>query len=79
MPSNNHASASESLPFLLTSPKSPIPSDGRNPVMPADVVKWANVSDEPSLDENHEAYASLVNGPIRRAWVLIFSLVRILD
>jgi len=71
--SNNHASPSGSLPFLL-----PSSSDSLKPAQPipsGKLQRWTmNASsaaiEEPS-DLRYEAYLSLLDHRIRRAWVSV--------
>lgn len=81
VPSNNHASPSGSLPFLLIQPNEERASSERTrghtqlEVVPAKrLKKWAadykTAGDlqEPG-DTRYEAYASLLESRIRQAWV----------
>ncbi len=75
--SNNHASPSGALPFLLPATKTPA-SPAAEPVPSSKLQRWAKTQvemgdraetvDEPS-DVHYEAYLSLLDLPIRRAWV----------
>ncbi|KAF2873585.1 hypothetical protein BDV95DRAFT_489827 [Massariosphaeria phaeospora] len=69
--SNNHASPSGALPFLL-----PAASDStklRPPVPSGKLQRWAmnnsTAAVEESSDIRYEAYLSLLDHPIRRAWL----------
>lgn len=69
VPSNNHASPSGALPFLL-----PAASDGQTaPLTGEKLLEYArrNASYEPPVVPNHrlEAYRSLLAQSIRPAWV----------
>nr|POF08198.1 metaxin-1 [Quercus suber] len=66
-PSNNHASPSGSLPFL-------VPAESQTAVASAQLRKWsrtapaATVVDEPDAIR-YEAYASLLESSVRKAWL----------
>ncbi|KAF2466039.1 uncharacterized protein BDR25DRAFT_336613 [Lindgomyces ingoldianus] len=69
--SNNHASPSGSLPFLL--PSLTDPSKPAQPVPSGKLQRWvmnnsASAREEPS-DLRYEAYLSLLDHRIRRAWL----------
>jgi metaxin len=71
--SNNHASPSGALPFLLpstTDTTKPAP-----PVLSAKLQKWVletgRTKVEESEDARYEAYLSLLDHRIRRAWVCL--------
>ncbi|KAF2202782.1 hypothetical protein GQ43DRAFT_391394 [Delitschia confertaspora ATCC 74209] len=70
IPSNNHASPSGALPFIL--PHSQDPLKPADPVSAGKLQKWAMSSgsaiEEPS-DLRYEAYLSLLDHRIRRAWL----------
>ncbi|KAI8932162.1 hypothetical protein NX059_011045 [Plenodomus lindquistii] len=69
--SNNHASPSGSLPFLL--PSSPEPYKQTQPVPSAKLQRWAMNNSEKAMEESgdlrYEAYLSLLDHRIRRAWL----------
>lgn len=72
VPSNNHASPSGSLPFLIPSAKdSSAPETGE--VVPSNKLqKWATQhgqASEESPDVRYEAFLSLIDHNLRRAWV----------
>lgn len=69
--SSNHASPSGALPFLL-----PIQPDTLKPVQPVPsgkLQRWAMNNSEAAIEESgdlqYEAYMSLLDHKIRRAWV----------
>jgi len=68
---NNHASPSGSLPFLL--PASPDPCKETQPVPSGKLQRWALNNSESPIEEpgdsRYEAYHSLLDHRIRRAWV----------
>jgi len=68
---NNHASPSGSLPFLL--PASPDPCRETQPVPSGKLQRWALSTSESPIEEpgdpRYEAYHSLLDHRIRRAWV----------
>ncbi|KAI9687687.1 MAG: hypothetical protein M1820_010393, partial [Bogoriella megaspora] len=71
--SNNHASPSGALPFLLPSPSSnTAPQQPPTPIPASKLLKWAkdqnNALREPE-DVRLEAYQTLLETRIRRAWV----------
>jgi metaxin len=73
--SNNHASPSGALPFLLPSiaegskPPPPVPS--------GKLQRWSMNNSPSAIEEpgdlRYEAYLSLLDHRIRRAWVRLFS------
>lgn len=69
--SNNHASPSGSLPFLL--PSSPEPYKQTQPVPSGKLQRWAMNNSEKAIEEpgdlRYEAYLSLLDHRIRRAWL----------
>ncbi|KAF1830085.1 hypothetical protein BDW02DRAFT_592159 [Decorospora gaudefroyi] len=68
---NNHASPSGSLPFLL--PLSPEPHKQTQPVPSGKLQRWAMNNSEKAIEEpgdvRYEAYSSLLDHRIRRAWL----------
>ncbi|KAJ9665703.1 hypothetical protein H2201_004187 [Coniosporium apollinis] len=75
--SNNHASPSGALPFLLSSEAS-VESPSPPPVPSGKLQKWvlshsSSATPEPS-DPRYEAYISLLDYRIRRAWLYAFYL-----
>ncbi|KAH7371261.1 hypothetical protein BKA66DRAFT_514288 [Pyrenochaeta sp. MPI-SDFR-AT-0127] len=68
---NNHASPSGALPFLL--PSSPEPYKQTQPVPSAKLQRWAMNTSEKGIEEpgdmRYEAYLSLLDHRIRRAWL----------
>jgi hypothetical protein len=68
---NNHASPSGSLPFML--PSSPEPYKQSQPVPSGKLQRWAMNNSEKAIEESgdlrYEAYLSLLDHRIRRAWV----------
>ncbi|KAI9812915.1 MAG: hypothetical protein M1827_004433 [Pycnora praestabilis] len=78
VPSNNHASPTGALPFLLPSKRtSPAPLDSPLPIPSNKVQKWAreqgSTIKEPS-DMKYDAYLSLLEHRIRHAWLYTFYL-----
>ncbi|KAF1921345.1 hypothetical protein BDU57DRAFT_438513 [Ampelomyces quisqualis] len=75
---NNHASPSGSLPFVI--PASPEPYKNMQPVPSGKLQKWAmknsNKPIEESGDVRYEAYLSLLDHRIRRAWLYCIYLSR---
>ncbi|QDS77334.1 hypothetical protein FKW77_005092 [Venturia effusa] len=66
VPSNNHASFPSTLPLLASHPDAGPPFI--QPVVPAaNLEKWARKTEPVGMRE--EVYMSLVEGPIRRAWL----------
>lgn len=69
IPSNNHASPSGALPFLI--PAHPINNNA--PIPSSKLQKWAieqvHCEEEQQLDLRFEVYASLLDHRIRNAWV----------
>ncbi|KAE9993118.1 hypothetical protein EG327_006471 [Venturia inaequalis] len=66
VPSNNHASFPATLPLLASHPDAGPPFV--QPVIPAaSLEKWARKSEPMGMRE--DVYMSLVEGPIRRAWL----------
>lgn len=66
VPANNHASFPGTLPTLTTHPDAGPPFV--QPVISADgLMKWVRKSE--ALSNREEAYLTLVDGPVRRAWV----------
>lgn len=67
VPSNNHASFPHSLPLVASHPDAGGPFV--QPIITSEGLgKWAKKSAAMSIQE--EAFMALVDGPIRRAWVL---------
>ncbi|CAE7022754.1 hypothetical protein PTNB73_02320 [Pyrenophora teres f. teres] len=68
---NNHASPSGSLPFML--PASPDPYKETQPVPSGKLQRWALNNSESPIEEpgdsRYEAYHSLLDHRIRRAWL----------
>ncbi|KAL1797734.1 hypothetical protein ACET3X_004340 [Alternaria dauci] len=68
---NNHASPSGSLPFLI--PSSSDPSKRTQPVPSSKLQRWAMNNSEKAIEEpgdpRYEAYLSLLDHRIRRAWL----------
>jgi len=73
VPSNNHASPSGQLPFVIPGAEKKPPFEG-SVVTTAELQRWAKRRDTPpeSLKLRRDVYMSLVDGPIRRAWVGIY-------
>ena len=70
MPSNNHASPTGALPFIL--PKSDTAVASPAPVPSSKILKWAAVQKPGKADTSSmrtEAYASLLDHRIRSAWL----------
>lgn len=69
VPSNNHASPSGFLPFLL--PALPVGTDA--PIPSNKLQKWAieevHCEEEQQLNVRFEVYSSLLDTRIRNAWV----------
>ncbi|TLD29512.1 mitochondrial outer membrane protein [Venturia nashicola] len=66
VPSNNHASFPSTLPLVASHPDAGPPFV--QPVIPAaSLEKWARKSEPAGMRE--DVYMSLVEGPIRRAWL----------
>ena len=66
VPANNHASYPHSLPMLATHPDAGEPFV--QPVVSAEgLARW--VKKRQALSSREEAYLTLVDGPVRRAWV----------
>lgn len=69
IPSNNHASPSGALPFLI--PSLPVGTD--TPIPSSKLQKWAieevHCEEEQQLNVRFEVYASLLDSGIRNAWV----------
>ena len=70
VPSNNHASPSGQLPFVIPGTEKKHPFEG-SVVTTTELQRWAKRRDTlpESLKLRHDAYMSLIDGPIRRAWV----------
>ena len=69
VPANNHASYPHSLPMLATHPDAGEPFV--QPVVSAEgLARW--VKKRQALSSREEAYLTLVDGPVRRAWVWLF-------
>jgi metaxin len=68
---NNHASPSGALPFIL--PASPEPYKHIQPVPSGKLQRWAMNNSKKAIEESgdlrYEAYLSLLDHRIRRAWV----------
>lgn len=75
VPSNNHASSTGSLPFLLPADNGSVGDTvaGPQPVPTHRLQKWAieqeHVEEEQQLNARFDVYASLVDSCIRSAWV----------
>lgn len=70
VPSNNHASPTGALPFLI--PASSSPFDTPIPIPSNKLQKWAqeqNVTHEELSDMRYDAYMALLDHRIRDAWV----------
>ena len=69
VPSNNHASPTGALPFLLPA----LPLNTHVPIPSSKVQKWAieqvHCEEEQQLDVRFDVYASLLDHRIRNAWV----------
>ena len=69
VPSNNHASPTGALPFILRTS----PSDARQPPVPSNkIYKWVNSQtgrEEEPLGMRFDAYSSLLDHRIRAAWL----------
>jgi metaxin len=69
VPSNNHASPTGALPFLLPA----LPAGTTAPIPLSKLQKWAieqvHCEEEQQLDVRFEVYASLLDHRIRNAWV----------
>ncbi|OOG00780.1 hypothetical protein ASPCADRAFT_125790 [Aspergillus carbonarius ITEM 5010] len=69
IPSNNHASPSGALPFLI--PAHPV--NNNTPIPSSKLQKWAieqvHCEEEQQLDLRFEVYASLLDHRIRNAWL----------
>jgi hypothetical protein len=77
VPSSNHASSSERLPFLINAPGtvSAFNSSG-DVVSSTSLAHWAAEQSDSwpkELDLQYDAYMSLLNNEIRLAWVCNFS------
>lgn len=74
VPSNNHASPSGALPFLLPAPSDDESSKPSDPVPSGKMKRWVSAQEktqkvsEPT-DTRYEAYSSLLESSLRRAWV----------
>lgn len=65
-PANNHASFPGTLPTISTHPDAGPPFT--QPVISAEgLVTWVRKNE--GLSNREEAYLTLVDGPVRRAWV----------
>ena len=73
-PSNNHASPSGSLPFLL--PASKPEQRPSSPITGSKIPKWAatQAGRDDSLHAKEEAYSSLVDHNLRNAWLYFLYL-----
>ncbi|KAF2104419.1 hypothetical protein NA57DRAFT_70626 [Rhizodiscina lignyota] len=72
IPSNNHASPSGSLPFLMPKERYQSPSEAGTVIPANKLQKWVKENGqrpEESPDARLEAYLSLVDHSIRRAWL----------
>jgi hypothetical protein len=72
MPSNNHASVVERLPFLTLNASNPTPFKRRAVMSSSELSDWA--ADEKDswpreLDNLYDSYTGLLDNEIRRAWV----------
>ncbi|KAB8237414.1 hypothetical protein BDV23DRAFT_193358 [Aspergillus alliaceus] len=69
VPSNNHASPTGALPFLLPA----LPVNNNAPIPSTKLQKWAieqvHCEEEQQLDLRFEVYASLLDHRIRNAWL----------
>ncbi|ODH17278.1 hypothetical protein ACO22_06279 [Paracoccidioides brasiliensis] len=75
--SNNHASPTGSLPFLLPALSSAATSgDPPLPVPSNKIQKWAleqtHVKDDPQLSSRFDVYMSLLDHRVRNAWIYTF-------
>ncbi|KAL3479748.1 hypothetical protein BJX99DRAFT_221702, partial [Aspergillus californicus] len=74
--SNNHASPSGALPFLLPA----LPVEANTPIPPSKLQKWAieeaHCEEEQQLNLRFEVYASLLDNRIRNAWLYSLYLNR---
>ncbi|KAJ5793769.1 hypothetical protein N7457_000368 [Penicillium paradoxum] len=72
--SNNHASPTGALPFLLPS----LPTDTSNPIPSHKLQKWAieqmHCEEEQQLNMRFEVYSSLLDSRIRNAWLYMLYL-----
>ncbi|KAJ6091281.1 hypothetical protein N7467_003250 [Penicillium canescens] len=72
--SNNHASPTGALPFLLPA----LPTDTLNPIPSHKLQKWAieqvHCEEEQQLNLRFEVYASLLDHRIRHAWLYMLYL-----
>ncbi|KAF2825821.1 hypothetical protein CC86DRAFT_382811 [Ophiobolus disseminans] len=71
MSANNHASPSGSLPFII--PASPEPYKHKQPVPSGKLQRWVINNSKTAVEEpgdlRYEAYLSLIDHRIRRAWL----------
>ncbi|PGH17595.1 hypothetical protein AJ80_04774 [Polytolypa hystricis UAMH7299] len=79
IPSNNHASPTGALPFLLPAASSSgVSADHLVPVPSTKLQKWAieqmHVEEEQQLSIRFDVYASLLDHRIRNAWLYTFYL-----
>ncbi|KAF4217467.1 hypothetical protein CNMCM8980_006052 [Aspergillus fumigatiaffinis] len=74
VPSNNHASPTGALPFLLPA----LPAATTGPIPSNKLQKWAieqvHCEEEQQLDVRFEVYASLLDHRIRNAWLYMLYL-----
>lgn len=80
VPSNNHASPTGVLPFLLPAHTSQSPLDAPLPIPSNKLSKYAaehgsKIEESPSI--RYEAYQSLIDYRIRNAWVRDLSLIKL--
>ncbi|KAK5006962.1 hypothetical protein LTR60_005837, partial [Cryomyces antarcticus] len=76
--SNNHASPTGALPFLLPAAASSVIEPPRKPVPANKLEKWAAENGSAlheSSDLRYEAYTSLLDSRIRRAWLYTLYLI----
>jgi metaxin len=71
---NNHASPSGALPFVI--PASPEPYKHMQPVPSGKLQRWAMNNSKIAIEEpgdlRYEAYSSLLDHRVRRAWVCLW-------
>jgi metaxin len=73
VPSSNHASPSGILPFLQPAATSKDQSNAPDAVPSNKLTKWTKAQSSSSIEEpkdlRYEAYASMINNALRKAWV----------
>ncbi|QSS54558.1 mitochondrial outer membrane protein [Histoplasma capsulatum var. duboisii H88] len=79
VPSNNHASPTGALPFLIpTSSATPVPTGPKGPIPSNKIQKWAieqsHIEEEQQLNMLFDVYTSLLDHNIRNAWLYTFYL-----